>query len=210
MSDYSFESLNDKEFEELVRDLLQAEFQIFLQSFGRGRDDGIDLRYSGHHEGELMVQVKHYAESGYSKLISNLRSSEKPKLEKLSPKRYILATSVKLSPKNKDSIKDAFEPYIINTQDVLGFDDLNNLLRKHPSVAEANYKLWITSSAVFDRLLNNAIIGRSEFYAKKIKREISLFVHTHNLDRANKMLSKQSFVIITGTPGVGKTTVTTR
>lgn len=207
MPDYSFFSLNDKEFEELVRDLLQAEYDVFIQSFGRGRDGGIDLRYSGDYANEIVIQAKHYAASGYSKLLHNLKKSEKPKVDLLSPKRYVLATSVSLSPANKDAIKEAFSPYILSTQDILGLDDLNNLLRKHPNVASDNYKLWITSSIVLERLLNNAIVGRSAFHQKKISREISLFVQTPDYDRAKGILAKQSFVIITGAPGVGKSTL---
>ena len=207
MPDYTFESLNDKEFEELVRDLLQAEFELFLQSFGRGRDNGIDLRFSRDYQNELIVQAKHYVASGFSKLFSNLKRSEQPKVVKIAPKRYILATSVSLSPGNKDSIKEIFEPFIASTQDILGLDDLCNLLRKHPSIARSNYKLWITSTAVFDQLLNNAIHGRSGFFKEKISREIARFVHPPNYDRAKEVLSNQSFVIITGAPGVGKTTL---
>lgn len=43
---YNFSTLNDKDLEELARDLLSKKFQLHFQSFKSGRDKGIDLRYS--------------------------------------------------------------------------------------------------------------------------------------------------------------------
>ena len=41
---YDFLPLSPLDFEELVRDLLQAELNIRLESFGPGTDKGIDFR----------------------------------------------------------------------------------------------------------------------------------------------------------------------
>jgi len=43
---YDFRTLSPLDFEELVRDLLQAELQIRLESFSPGRDQGIDFRFA--------------------------------------------------------------------------------------------------------------------------------------------------------------------
>jgi hypothetical protein len=59
MNNYDFSTLHDKEFEELVRDLLNEEFNMDLQSFKSGKDKGIDLRYaSKKNQNEVIVQVK--------------------------------------------------------------------------------------------------------------------------------------------------------
>ena len=48
-----FTSLSPQDFEELVRDLLQTEWEVAIEAFKTGRDSGIDLRYAstkdGHH-----------------------------------------------------------------------------------------------------------------------------------------------------------------
>lgn len=46
MATYDFHVLQPSEFEELTRDLLQKEWNCFIESFTSGRDGGIDLRCS--------------------------------------------------------------------------------------------------------------------------------------------------------------------
>ena len=70
MGQYNFSTLNDKELEELSRDLLSRELSIPFQSFKVGKDKGIDLRYSSiSSENEIIAQVKHYLNSGYKCII---------------------------------------------------------------------------------------------------------------------------------------------
>jgi hypothetical protein len=96
---YDFTSLSSQDFEELVRDLLQAEWKVALEAFKSGRDKGIDLRYSPAHGGRTIIQCKHYVRSGFNKLLADLTMGERPKIELLRPARYVVATSVALSAK---------------------------------------------------------------------------------------------------------------
>src|SRR5690348_9557058 len=45
MTSYDFRPLSGYDFEKLTRDLLQAEWNVRIESFASGRDKGIDLRY---------------------------------------------------------------------------------------------------------------------------------------------------------------------
>lgn len=81
MPNYDFKSLSPVDFEVLVRDLLQEELNVRLESFRSGRDLGIDFRYSLDAGGEIIVQCKHYADSTFAKLLSDLRKRELPKIE---------------------------------------------------------------------------------------------------------------------------------
>jgi hypothetical protein len=66
MPNYNFSVLNDKEFEELTRDLLNKKFNTDFQSFKAGRDGGIDLRYSSNLKNNFqIVQVKHYTKATF-------------------------------------------------------------------------------------------------------------------------------------------------
>jgi hypothetical protein len=112
MPNYTFHTLSPIDFENLVRDLLQMELSIRLESFKSGRDKGIDLRYASEENGTLIVQVKHFLTSGFNILLSHLIKQEKPKIDALKPDRYLLATSVPLSPANKDKIRDALSPHM--------------------------------------------------------------------------------------------------
>ena len=129
MPNYTFENLSSCDFENLVRDLLQAEWGIMLESFTAGPDDGIDNRHFSSEDGTTIVQSKQYARSGYRMLLTELEK-EVPKVERLNPNWYVVATSVPLTPVRKRDIAALVAP--TEEHDVFGRDDLNNLLGKHP------------------------------------------------------------------------------
>lgn len=207
MARYTFTSLSAQDFEELVRDLLQAEWNVAIEAFKTGRDSGIDLRYAPAHDGATIVQCKHYAASGYSKLLSHLRNIELPKVARLRPARYVVATSEGLTPANKDEIVAAMQPFIKSTGDVLGAQDLEGLLSRHPSVEKANFKLWLTSTAVLERVIHNAEQCHTDFSVERIRRKLSLFVQNDAFPRAKGLLDETRIVVISGAPGIGKTTL---
>ena len=88
MGKYNFDILSPFEFEELVRDLLQKHLNLFLESFGEGRDNGIDLRYAYDKNKSLIIQCKRIKD--FSQLKYNLQNIELKKVKKLNPKRYII------------------------------------------------------------------------------------------------------------------------
>lgn len=208
MANYTFSTLNDKDLEELVRDLLIKELSIQFQSFKVGKDKGIDLRYSTNSsENEIIVQVKHYLKSGYSKLIYNIKNQEKRKVEDLNPRRYIIATSIDLSPNDKEKIKEVLTPYILNTNDIYGGDDINSLLTKYEEIEKKYFKLWFSNTKILQRIINNGIEGRSIFYEEKIKKNIGLYVINSSYNKALEKLNDYKILLITGIPGIGKTTL---
>jgi len=143
MADYDFRSLSPHDFELLCRDLVQRRLGITLESFTTGRDSGIDFRYRTKAL-SLIVQCKHYAESGYEALARLLDRKERKKLEALKPTCWVLATSVGLTPTRKEELLGILSPFCLATEDILGRDDLNNLLTQHPEVERQHYKLWLT------------------------------------------------------------------
>lgn len=208
MSNYTFSSINDKEFELLVLDLLNAKFKLALQAFKVGPDQGIDLRHSSaENNNQIIVQAKHYVGSGYSKLKKVFLKEELKKIKSLNPQRYIIATSLPLSAKQKDELKDLLAPFIISSNDIIGQNDLNTYLREFKEIEQKQFKLWFSSVSILNAILNNAIEGRTRAYLEKIKSKISLYVVTKNLDKANELLDKKKLLLITGQPGLGKTTL---
>ncbi|HRU01908.1 MAG TPA: restriction endonuclease, partial [Victivallales bacterium] len=101
MVDYDFRILQYNEFENLTRDLLQAEFDIYIESFKDGKDSGIDFRFGTVKGGRAIVQVKRYKD--WKELKPQLEK-EVSKVTRLNPERYILSTSAGLSPDNKATI----------------------------------------------------------------------------------------------------------
>ncbi|MDP1676866.1 MAG: restriction endonuclease [Bacteroidota bacterium] len=208
MPQYDFKSLSSYDFEILVRDLLQKELHVTLETFKAGRDNGIDLRFSHNNNQTIIIQCKHYASSSFSVLISHLKL-ETIKLNKLKtkPNRYILATSLGLSPDNKNRILKLFTPFILKEQDIFGNQDLNNLLKKFPSVERQNFKLWLTSAEVLNTVLHSKIFNQTQITIEKIKRKLNYYVQNESYRDAQKILRKNHYCIIAGIPGIGKTTL---
>jgi SpoVK/Ycf46/Vps4 family AAA+-type ATPase len=204
---YNFSQLNDKEFEILVTDLLSNEFEIRIERFKPGKDLGIDGRFFIYDSQEVIIQCKHYLKTGYKGLISKLKNEESKKVKKIKPKKYIFVTSVQLSKDNKEEVKSIFKPFIKRSDDVYGQEDLNDLLFKNPKVEERHFKLWISSTTVFNRIINNAIKGRSEFELEQIKNKSNKYIQTENHDTAIKILNEKHILLISGEPGIGKTTL---
>lgn len=208
MNTYSFSTINDKEFEVLVLDLLNEEYSLDLQNFKAGKDGGIDLRYStGKNKNSIVVQAKHYLKTDFKSLVRILKKDELKKVLLLKPERYILATSLELSSKNKDDIKEIFSPYILSSNDIFGNEDINKLLRKHKEIEKKHFKLWFSSVEIISTILNNAIEGRTRSYLEKIKSKIPFYVLTKNFDDANRILTREKILLIAGQPGIGKTTL---
>jgi len=204
MTDYDFRILQYNEFENLTRDLLQAEFGIYIESFKDGKDDGIDLRFGNVKGNIAIVQVKRYKH--WNELKSQLLK-EVEKVKKLNPRRYILSTSVGLSPANKFDIMTIFHPYIQDTKDIYGRDDLNNLISKHKDIERNYYKLWLASTTVLQEIINKDIYNWSNFELDTIKEQISTYVNNDSFKQAYEVLKEHRYVIISGIPGIGKTTL---
>lgn len=205
MADYDFASLSPIDFERVVRDLLQKELDLTLETFALGRDKGIDLRHLATESGDLVGQCKHWLRSGYRSLLRHLENTELPKIRVLNPDRYVLATSVPLTPSNKREIRKVLRPFVKTDSDILGQDDLNNLLGKFPEVETAHFKLWLTSVHVLRRVLQSGLIQRSAKLAQDIQKQSRLYVHNESYPRAMEILEEESACLIVGIPGIGKT-----
>lgn len=202
---YDFRTLSPLDFEELVRDLLQAQWSLRLESFGAGADRGVDMRYlKGPHN--VVIQAKHLAEGGYSALKRAVRN-ERDKALKLAPTRYILATSVPLTQDRKDELISLMEGVPLFARDILGREDLNNLLRQHGQIEVQHFKLWLSSASVLDRILHSGVYNRTEAEMAIIREMIPYFVRNASVPEAEAMLQETGALIIAGQPGVGKSTL---
>ena len=204
---HDFKELDNKEFELITRDLLQEEFGINFQTFAKGKDQGIDCLHSIDNNYEIVVQCKHYANSNFSVLFNKLKKEELKKLKRINPKRYILVTSLDLTLSNKQKILDLFEGLIKDTSDILDYNSLNNLLNNYPQVKKNYLKLWTKDSDYLDYLLNRQTHNKSKNKLKNIRKCLNIFVQTPSFIEACKKLAERNYIIITGSQGLGKTTL---
>lgn len=205
MPEYNFLNLSPWEFEDLSRDLLQKHLGITLESFTSGRDKGIDLRYSNSETNKkLIVQCKRYNDY---KTLYRILIKEQKKVLKLTPDRYIITTSVGLTPLQKDEILKIFVPFLKSSSDIFGKEDLNNLLGQNPDIEKKHFKLWLSSTNILERILHGKIYNQSIFEEEKIKETIKIYVENESYHKALKIIKDKKYVILSGIPGIGKTTL---
>lgn len=207
MTIYDFRSLSPHDFERLSTDLLQAELGKTLESFTTGPDSGIDSRLL-YGRTAVIIQCKHFANSSFSTLLANIRNREQRRVASLPAEtRYILTTSIGLTPKNKSQLFELLRGRCKSPADIYGKDDLNNLLVKHPTIEERHYKLWLTSTMTLKRIMHAGIVTDTISHIDDVRRRLSRYVPNASLERAKKILDQHHFCIVSGIPGVGKTTL---
>jgi len=204
MRNYDFLNLSAYEFENITRDLLQKKLGVFIESFASGRDTGIDLRIAKSNNCDIIIQAKRYQK--YSDLKCNLKK-EADKLTDKKIYRYILSTSVDLSPANKKELKNIFAPHINSTEDILGKNDLNNLLGQFTEIEKQYYKLWLSSIEILNKVLHSKVYNQSNFELEEITEVLKIYVQNESFNKAIEILKKHHYVIISGIPGIGKTTL---
>lgn len=207
MNNYDFTQLNDKEFESLCCDLMSAKTWKFIQRFKPGKDSWIDWKFYWNKEEAIIIQAKHYIKSGIQHLISTLRDKEFYKAKQLSPQRYILMTSLPLSPKNKADIMNVMPWIIKKDDDILWKDEINALLSEYKKVEEKYYKLWIASSNILKRFLNNRIFEGSLSELQKIQENTIIYHPTQSHQEATEKIKENRVLIISWEPWIWKSTL---
>lgn len=202
---YDFTNLSHADFEDLARDLVGSEMKARFEAFAAGPDGGIDGRHAGS-TGNVILQAKHYAGSRYSDLKRTM-TKERASIDRLAPSRYVLATTCKLSPRNKAELAAIIGPTLMQQSDIYGSEDLNGLLRRYPDVAKSHIKLWLTGTAMLERVLNAAAHSFNDITREEIAAKLRVYAPNPSFDAAREILEKQHVVIISGPPGVGKTTL---
>lgn len=205
MKYYDFKSLNDIEFEELSKDILNEHTMIDFRTFRSGRDKGIDL-LGKVEEGNVVVQVKHYANSTFSDLRSTMKLEIK-KMKEENPFRYILFTSMDLSVGQCRELIQIMDGYIHNEMDIFDNKRINSIImhKDFEWIQEKHYKLWLSDTVIIERILFNAQKNNIEYLIQEIIKNLKLYVYTSTFYKAKEILEIEGLIIITGEPGVGKT-----
>ena len=197
--------MSPADFEDLARDLIGRELGVRFEAFGPGPDGGIDGRHASA-EGATILQAKHYRLSDFAALARVMRR-ERKSIDALGPARYVLVTSRPLLPDNKDILAEIVGPALGSLDDILGCEDVNGLLRQHPEVVKSHVKLWLSSAAVLERVLHAASHNFTTLTERDIRAKLKVFAENPSLKSGRDILEKQRMLIVSGPPGVGKTTL---
>nr|WP_159712883.1 hypothetical protein [Geminicoccus flavidas] len=203
--EYNFSSLSHADFEDLARDLVGRRLGIAFEAFGAGPDDGMDGR---HIAGSRLtvLQAKHYAGSSFRNLQSTMKR-ERIKIDRLNPARYILATSQSLTPPRKDILVEIIGAAICKTSDIFGRDELNALLREYPDIERSHIKLWLSSSAVLEQIIRSTSLNYTAVSQAEIHNKVKIYAPNPSFQHAQENLESNHVLIISGPPGVGKSTL---
>jgi hypothetical protein len=98
-------------------------------------------------------------------------------------------------------------PWCETAADIYGANELNGLLRDYPDVERAHFKLWVSSTAVLERIVHSRIFNVTQSTLESTKDFMSRIVMHEGFSRALDMLRQEHHVLIVGNPGIGKTTL---
>ena len=199
------ENLSHVDFEDLCRDLAEVLTGGRFEAFGSGPDGGVDGRHSksGH---ATILQCKHYLKSTFPNLRRSIQG-EVEKIKKLKPSRYIIFTSHSLTLNKKQKILETLYGLPVEPADILGKEDIEAILHKNPEIHKAHIKLWLSSTAVLDRVLNSGLESFTNATREEILDDLRVYVRNESFDEAIKQLESNRVIIVSGPPGVGKTTL---
>ncbi|AQS50272.1 hypothetical protein BMG03_20445 (plasmid) [Thioclava nitratireducens] len=198
-------NLSPPDFEDLCRDILQAETGQRFSAFGAGADGGVDGRHSKGPKSTIL-QCKHYLNSTFSQLKSALKV-EVPKIDLLKPSRYIFVTSQSLTRARSDELAVVIGDRLKHPEDIWGAEDIEAALKRHPDIEKAHMKLWMTSTAVLEKVLQSGLEAHTEATKAEILDELRVYVRNPSFDAAFEKLEQHRVLVVSGPPGVGKTTL---
>ncbi|MGW6203254.1 nSTAND3 domain-containing NTPase [Streptomyces sp. NPDC055089] len=204
MPEYDFSTLSPVDFEALTADVLNAELKVHVESFGPGRDKGVDLRCAFAGVG-VVIQCKHYLRGGRSALRRSVQKEVQKWKDVQGVGRYILVTSASMTVEFKEELARILQQYLpVVTGDILGREDLNALLLRHSEVELRHFKLWTSSVAVLSRIIHSGLWSRTEGLLESVESRAKFYVSTNHFARTIEVLEENNLCVVTGPPGVGK------
>lgn len=206
MSEYDFTRLSSSGFERLCRDVLNAKLTLQLETYPEGRDGGIDLREIRADGTTIVGQCKHYERSSKPTFIQAVKK-ERSKPGRAHADRYLFATTFRMNAATQTEVAKILE---IPESDVWGPGRINDALRDYPEIIKNHYALWLSSTAMLERILHAELWNRTEDLLERIVDEARFWVDTPAFAEASYTLDTEGICIISGLPGTGKTFLANR
>ncbi|WP_416864672.1 MAG: restriction endonuclease [Imperialibacter sp.] len=199
------------EFENFCRDLLEIrETGITFTTYRRGRDGGIDIRATNSKE-KIIGQCKLYDPTKYNVLLRNLKK-ELATCKRENANRYILCINIELTPLRSSEILEIFSGYIKREEDIIDGIKLNKYLsqEQYQYLFKSYSKLLIPNfqsiELALDKVFFRKYYQKTTYFLHEIETKHRLFHHTAQLPFLIQHLEENKVIILTGNPGVGKTT----
>lgn len=202
---YNYTRIESQEFELLSKDLISNYLNLDIRVFAKGIDGGIDGLYEKKDDQKVIFQAKHYIASGATALIRNLKN-EVEKINLKNPNRYLIITTCNLSVGNVDKIYKMFAPYIKNKQDIIGQLKIDEMIDNNKEILFKYPNLWYNYELIKE-ILGNEIYQENKEKIDMMKAKQEVFVWCNQYEEVLEKLEHEKVLVITGAPGVGKTTL---
>lgn len=228
---YRLDDLGWYQFEWLCQSLLKAEFGVGIESWGGHSDLGRDAYYDGDlpipekgikNPGPFLFQAKFVAEANAAgakpgNSLKRAVSSECKAIKKRFIKRgiskvkhYVLITNVPLTMTLRNEIQISINNIIPECSfTIWGGSDLCDFLDNVPNIRVAFPQIMglrdLTELLSF--VVEKPIRERSTLSIDRAAELAQVFVPTEAYSKALQTLAKHSFVVLTGPPEMGKTTI---
>lgn len=212
MTNFDFHNiLFPTEFERFCLDIIKVkEPGLEFKTSGEWADNGIDL-FCTTEDKNIIGQCKRYNPNNFNSLKQSLKKEVK-KCKKEKPERYILFTSVTLGVDQFRVIVDLFEGYL-KKNDIIDGEKLNEFLRDEKNyghIFKSHSKLLVPNfqsiELAFDKVLYRKYYQKTTYFLHEIEAKHRLFHYTAQLPFLIQRLEENKVIILTGNPGVGKTT----
>jgi len=198
---YPIANISPHSFEHLMADLLECETGERFERFGLGPDNGIDaLSTSG-----KILQAKRYVNSTFTQLERACKFEGERYVKRRPPNTYYLTTSLNLTITKKAKLVKALGNANCCSANILGFDDIQALLRKHVSVPRRHIGLWVSETGILEAVINSEQSGRSRAVLQAIERSFANYTPYPETEAMLSQLENKGTLIVKGPPGVGKT-----
>lgn len=203
MANYNFHNVDFHEFEEICSDILAIYLGIRMRTFPEGRDRGIDIKRASGEE-DIIGQCKRIQK------VTTPFKSEFNKIKKIKTcKKYYLFIACGITANQRTDIFNVFSSYMDDENNIFDESDLNSLLEQdeYQNVIKKHFKLWISSEKVFEHFTNKVGAFDSNALVNSIQEHRKYYVDTPDYYKVLELLLNKHIVLITGNPGVGKSTI---
>ncbi|MBX3253500.1 MAG: ATP-binding protein [Chitinophagaceae bacterium] len=199
------------EFENFCRDILEIrEPNIKFTTYKKGKDGGIDIK-STNSQLKIIGQCKLYHPQNYNGLLSSLKR-EVAKCKRQKPDRYLICTNIELSPSRAEEIKKLFGNFIINEEDIIDGIKLNKYLgqKEYGYLFKTYSKLLVPNLSsieiALEKIVHKKYYNKTKLFLEELNTKHKLFHNTEQLPHLIQKLEDNKVIILSGNPGVGKTT----
>lgn len=201
---FNFMNIDEIEFEEICKQILEKKLGKTFRVFGRGADGGIDIQAND--DENIIGQAKFYINTSQSNTVSKIKK-EANRIKYKNIKQYYLFIGREMSPKNIQEIYESLQYVLKTKENIFTIKEINKLLNKeeYSEIVRQHIKLWLCSTNILEQINNRNVFIDCEILLDNIKEDIDLFVQTNLYNVCQDILNKDRLLLILGMPGIGKT-----